>query len=58
MIKELSQKKRDAINNNTDLTPSQKAHALADIDKTEKMHFNISKILIQLMISITIKACI
>ncbi len=36
MIKELSQKKRDAINNNTDLTPSQKAHALADIDKTEK----------------------
>lgn len=36
VIKELSQKKRDAINNNTDLTPSQKAHALADIDKTEK----------------------
>lgn len=36
VIKELSQKKRDAINNNTDLTPSQKAHSLADIDKTEK----------------------
>lgn len=36
VIKELSQKKRDAINNNTDLTPSQKAHALADIDKTKK----------------------
>ena len=58
MIKKLSQKKRDAINNNTDLTPSQKAHALADIDKTEKDALQHIEILIQLMISITIKACI
>ena len=35
-IKDLAQRKRDAINNNPDLTDQQKAHALAEINKAEK----------------------
>ncbi|MBL7573206.1 DUF1542 domain-containing protein [Staphylococcus saccharolyticus] len=35
-ITDLAKRKRDAIQNNTDLTASQKAHALAEIDKAEK----------------------
>lgn len=35
-IKDLAQRKRDAINNNPDLTDQQKAHALAEINKAKK----------------------
>ncbi|WP_422124956.1 DUF1542 domain-containing protein [Staphylococcus caprae] len=35
-IKDSAQRQRDAINNNPDLTDTQKAHAIAEIDKAEQ----------------------